>query len=409
MPAGQESPLLARTALFGAGFRPFFLLAGMQAALVVPLWLLQRAGGLDLHLAYASLLWHGHEMVFGFGGAAVAGFLLTAVPNWTGAPPVRGGALAFLTVLWLLARIALALGSLLPPWVGAALALPFLPSLAIVLAKPLIQAGKFRNAAFLPILIVLILAQVLVLAEMVDFGDWGITGLDLGIFVLLVMIAIIGGRVIPWFTANELQRRGIGFRPRSHPGLDLVAIVSLVLAGGGWLFMSDDFTAGSLAIAAAALNGVRLAGWGGWKTLRIPLLWVLHLAYAWMVIGLLLLGLSQFYADILPQVAMHALVTGCIGLMTLGIMSRAALGHSGRPLRAAPLTVAAYVLVALAALFRVFGTIVYPLPALWLSGVLWSGGFAFYVAVYAPICLKPPLNARQLAGYPTVPADSRGG
>jgi uncharacterized protein involved in response to NO len=395
--------------LFTAGFRPFFLLAGVQAALIVPIWLAQILGGLNLHLSYPAVLWHGHEMVFGFGAAAVAGFLLTAVPNWTGAPPVRGGPLMGLTVLWLAARAVMALGGLLPPWVGALVGLPFLPVLGIVLARPLIDGGTFRNIGFLPILAALTVAHALVWAEMVGFGEWGITGLDMGIFILLLMIAIVGGRIIPGFTANALRRQGIVVQPRRLPWLDRAAIASLVTAGLGWLFVTDDTIAGSLAILAAVLNGIRLAGWHGLKTVNLPLVWVLHVAYAWLPVGFLLLGLTQFFPDISPPVAMHALVTGCIGLMTLGVMTRAALGHSGRPLQAAPLTVAAYVLVALAALVRVFGVLAYPLPALWLSGILWSGGFAFYVVVYAPICLKPPADERAHSACRTMPSDSNGG
>jgi uncharacterized protein involved in response to NO len=380
--------------LFRAGFRPFFLLAGLQAALIVPVWLAQTSSGLDLALPYAPVLWHGHEMVFGFGEAAVAGFLLTAVPNWTGAPALHGRPLAALTALWLAARLALALGAVLPPWVGAGVALPFLPVLGGVLAGPLIRAGKWRNIAFLPILAVLTLAQGLVLAEMTELGSWGMTGLYLGIFVLLLMIAIIGGRIIPAFTVNGLRQRGLTVQPRSRPWLERAAVAGLVLAALAWLIQPGGAVAGALAIVAGLLNALRLAGWHGAKTIRLPLLWILHLGYAWLSIGLVLLGLSCFVPAIPPQAASHGLTVGCIGLMVLGVMSRAALGHGGRPLQAAPLTVAAYALVALAGLIRVFGVLVMPLPALWLSAILWSAGFALFVLVYAPICLKPRADGR---------------
>jgi uncharacterized protein involved in response to NO len=387
-PAGGDLPL------FRAGFRPFFLLSGVQAALSVPAWLAQALNGLDLRLDYAPVLWHGHEMAFGFAAAAVAGFLLTAVPNWTGAKPLSGKPLAALTALWVAARLAFAVGGALPPWVAAALALPFLPVLAAVLARPLLAAGKLRNIAFLPILAVLTAAQGLVLAEMVGIGGWGRQGLYLGLFVLLLLITVVGGRIIPGFTVNGLRQRNTVVQPRSSPWLDGASIGSLVVAAVVWLMMPDSPAAGALAILSGLLNAARLTGWCGLRTAGVPLLWVLHLAYAWLPVGLVLLGLSCFVASFTPQMASHALTAGCIGLMTLGVMSRAALGHSGRPLLAAPLTAAAYVLVSLAAVVRVFGVMIDPSAGLMLSGLLWSGGFALYVAVYAPICLTPRADGR---------------
>jgi uncharacterized protein involved in response to NO len=379
---------------FSAGFRPFFLLAGIEAALMVPAWLLLWLGGHGLALSYPPVLWHGHEMLFGFAGAAVAGFLLTAVPNWTGAPPLKGRPLMALAGLWTAGRIAFDLGGLLPPIVAAILAILFLPALALSLAKPLFAAGKRRNLIFLPILGLLSVAEAMVLAEMQGWGELGRNGLLLGIFILLLMIAIIGGRIIPGFTANGLRQRGIVVAPASHPWLEKAAIASLALAGLAWTLVPDSALAGALALAAALLNAARLPGWHGWKTGKIPLLWVLHLGFAWLPLGLALLGLSCFLPSLPPAAALHGLTVGCIGLMILGVMSRAALGHSGRSLQPHRLTVAAYGLIALAGIVRTLGPLVAPEQALLVSGLLWSAGFALYVAVYAPICFSPRVDGR---------------
>lgn len=381
-------------ALFRAGFRPFFLAAGIEAALMVPAWLVIWLGGHDFALSYPPMLWHAHEMLFGFASAAVAGFLLTAAPNWAGAPPLRGRPLMALAGLWLAGRLAFDLGGTLPPAVAAALSLLFLPALACSLAGPLLAAGKIRNLIFLPILGALTIAQALVLAEMLGWADWGRNGLFLGIFILLMMIAIIGGRIIPGFTANGLRQQGVTVTPKSYPILEKAAIVTLALTGLAWTLLPDSPLAGALALVAATLNAARLPGWHGMKTLRVPLLWVLHLGFAWLPLGLALLGLSCFTAGVPPQAALHGLTIGCIATMILGVMSRAALGHSGRPLAPSRMTVAAYILVALAALVRTAGPLAAPDLALMLSALLWSTGFVLYVLAYAPICLAPRTDGR---------------
>jgi uncharacterized protein involved in response to NO len=379
---------------FSAGFRPFFLLAGLEAALMVPAWLLLWLGGHAFDLSYSPLLWHAHEMLFGFAGAAVAGFLLTAVPNWTGAPPMAGKPLMALTGLWLAARLAFDLGGWLPPLAAAVPAILFFPCLALSLAKPLLSAGKPRNLVFLPVLGLLTLADGLVLAEMQGWGTFGRNGLLLGVFIMLLMIAIIGGRIIPGFTANGLRLQGVIVTPKSHPLLEKAAILVLALTGIAWTLIPDSSLAGFLALAAAVLNAARLPGWHGWRTTRVPLLWVLHLGFAWLPLGLALLGLSCFLTDLPMTAALHGLTAGCIGLMTLGVMSRAALGHSGRTLEPHRLTIAAYVLIALAAVIRTFGPLADPVLALVVSGVFWSVGFALYVTIYAPICFSPRADGR---------------
>ncbi len=381
-----------RPVVLRAGFRPFFLLAGVQAASIVPVWLGQMLAGIDLDLPYPPALWHGHEMVFGFAGAAIAGFLLTAVPSWTGTTGLKGRPLALLAVLWLAARLAFWTG--LSPWLAGALDIAFFPALGAVLAAPLIGAGKFRNIAFLPLLALLAVADGLVLGEMTGVSRTGWSGLIAGLFLLLVMISIVGGRIVPAFTGAGLRAVGIVVEPKSRRWLDLTAIAAVAATGLAEAVVPEAAATGALALLAALLQLVRLAGWYGWRTTRVPLLWVLHLGYLWLPIGLVLFGLSAFVPAVTPQLALHALTVGCVGLMVLGVMTRAALGHAGRPLQPATATVVAYGLVFLGAVVRVFGVMVDPLTGLWLSGLLWTAGFLIYLVVYAPICLSPRADGR---------------
>ncbi|HVI50324.1 MAG TPA: NnrS family protein [Candidatus Sulfotelmatobacter sp.] len=369
-----------------AGFRPFFLLAGLQAALMVPLWLLFMSGGGAP--AVTPLLWHGHEMLFGFGTAAVCGFLLTAVPNWTGAPGVKGTKLAALAGLWIAARIGFLGG--LPLWLAALCDILLLPALGGLLALPLIRAGKVRNMMFLFLLSLLTLCDGLLLSEMLGVSQLGRTGLYGGIFMLIMMIGVIGGRIIPGFTQNGLRMKGISVQTVSRPWLEKASLAALALSAASWLALPSSVPAGSLCLLAAVLHLVRLTGWKGWKTGPVPLLWILHIGYLWVPVGLALLGLSALMPGIItPQTAVHALTAGAIGSMIIGVMSRAALGHGGRPLEPAKATVAAYVLVQLGAFVRVFGVLADAHSALLLSGALWSLGFAVFAVVYAPVCLLP--------------------
>lgn len=377
--------------LLRAGFRPFFLLAGLQAALMVPLWLFFMVG--SGAPAVPPLLWHGHEMVFGFGAAAVCGFLLTAVPNWTGAPGVKGWRLALLAALWGLARVGFLGG--LPLWLAALCDLLLLPFLGGLLALPLIRAGKARNMMFLLLLFLLTLCDGLLLAEMLGYGPWGRTGLYGGVFILLLMIGVVGGRIIPGFTQNGLRMAGTSVQTSTRPWLERLSLASLAAAFIAWLILPESLPAGLLCLLASILHLFRLLGWKGWKTTSVPLLWILHAGYLWLVAGLALLGVSALRPDvILAPTALHALTAGAIGSMIIGVMSRAALGHSGRPLEPATATVVAYVLVQLGAFVRVFGPFLAPHGALMLSGTLWSLGFALFVIVYAPICLQARQDGR---------------
>ncbi|CAK0766237.1 NnrS family protein [Gammaproteobacteria bacterium] len=381
----QDEPVF-----FAAGFRPFFLFAALQAALMLPLWLAVWSGWLESSLHWPAMVWHSHEMVFGFAGAAVGGFLLTAVPNWTGTEPVGGRPLITLFVVWLAGRVAFTLAGWLPPVLVAAVELAYLPLLAVLLAGPLLRARAWHNIAFLPILAVLWLCDLTVL-----MGNT-LVGLHAGIGVLLVMIAVVAGRIVPSFTRNWLVLNGRPAGVRLYAWIERGgAAGAVVVAAGAWVVAPTSTITGILLLAAAVLHLVRLAGWRSLDTRSEPLLWVLHLGYLWLVVGLALLGISTFSPLLPTPAALHALTAGCVATMILGVMSRAALGHSGRPLTPARLTVAAYLLVSLGAVMRVAAPLT-PVPVVLtlIGGSAWTLAWVLFAIVYWPILTRPRIDGR---------------
>jgi uncharacterized protein involved in response to NO len=385
----REFPLLAY------GFRPFFLVAALFAALAVPLWLADYTGAVALPTPWPASLWHGHEMLFGYGTAVLAGFLLTATPGWSGRPPVKGAALAALAMIWLAGRLmSFAAGSV--PGIAAAIDLAFLPALAIAIA-PALQAAPRRNLLFLPVLGLLVLANLAVQLDALDVlpgaGQMALRA-SLDLFVLL--IALVGGRIVPAFTASALAARDDAGRVRPFSARDRLAIGSLAA-----LLLADlaglPQIAGVVALAAALFNGWRLTGWGGSRSLRQPILWVLHLGYAWLVAGLAWKGLADLTGFVPPADALHGLAIGAVGTMTLAVMSRATLGHTGRPLQAPRLIVASYLLVSAAAIVRLAAAPApaqLALPLLVLSGALWSLAFAAFAIRLGPALLQPRADGR---------------
>ena len=373
------APPDARGAGFlSAGFRPFFLLAAAWAAIAVPVWLAAYVHGYALRGSLDPMSWHAHEMVFGFGVATVAGFLLTAIPNWTGRLPVRGPALGALAGLWLAGRVAV---FLLPPLPASLIDLAFLPVLMAFVARELIAGRNYRNLPMLAALGLLFAGNVLVHLHALDLAYTARLGNSIGIATLLALISLVGGRIIPSFTRNWLAktRRDVP-APAQMSRLDLVCLLVTVIGLVAWVAAPD--ATGVLQIAAGAAALVRLSRWRGLRTVREPLLVVLHLGYAWLGAGLLLLG-----AGIANGAALHALTVGAIGTMTLAVMTRASLGHSGQPLAAGAGTTAIYVLVTLAALLRVLAPHVGGVMLTSLAGLAWSGGFALFVILYGPLLL----------------------
>ncbi len=393
------APAVRRFALFEAGFRVFFLLAPLYAACALADWILVYLGIVAPPGSANPMLWHAHEMIFGFAAGGVAGFFLTAVPNWTGAPFVRGLPLAVLAAVWLFGRIAMNAGAGVPPAVAAAIDLAFLPMLGALVAPPLLRQGIGRNAFLLVVLLALWGGDLAMQAELagpslgIDVAS-GARGARVAIDTLALLITVIGGRIVPAFTMTYLKLRGERRLPQSSAVLDRLAIGSMALLLLSETIFGTGSVTGAIAVAATVVQAARLSQWRGLATVRVPILVVLHLGYAWLVVGLALKGASAFI-DALPETAaLHALTVGAVGTMMMAVMSRAALGHTGRKLVAHPVTVAAYALVSLAALLRLAAGVVPIVSMLAISGIAWSLAFALFLAVYVPILVRPRVDGQ---------------
>lgn len=381
-------------ALFAYGFRPFFLAAAAWAVADLLLWLASLAHGLDLPTAMPPVAWHAHEMLFGFAMAAVAGFMLTAIPNWTGRLPLSGRPLALLAGLWLAGRIATATSAWIGPLAGAAIDLAFPAALLAVVVREVAAGRNWRNLPVCAGAAVLLAANLLTHLEPLGVADTAGLGQRLAIGALAMLVALIGGRIVPSFTTNALRRQGAARLPAAFGRFDRVLLAASVVAMAGWVAAPEWSLVGGLLVAAGLGHAVRLARWRPLATRGEPLLWVLHLGYAWLALGLVLLGADALRGSFGQH--LHALTAGCFPTMILAVMSRATLGHTGRELKAGRLTTAAYVLVGLGAVARVAA---HAFPAAYLSlvgfaGLAWAGGFALFLVVYAPMLLCPRPDGR---------------
>lgn len=371
-------------ALFSVGFRPFFLLAATWSAIAVPVWLAAYVHGYALRGSFHAMAWHAHEMVFGFGMAAVAGFLLTAIPNWTGRLPIRGAPLAALAALWLAGRVALLVSNSIGPAATAIIDLSFPAALIAVIARELVAGRNWRNLPMLAALGLLFAANALTHTHEA-------LGQRLGIAALLALIALVGGRIVPSFTRNWLvKHRPDVTPPAPMTRLDLACLATMVLGLAAWVAAPYSAATSVLLTLSGAAAALRLSRWRGLATLREPLLFVLHAGYGWLAFGLAYLGLNGLFEWTAAGAPLHALTVGAIGTMTLAVMTRATLGHTGRPLGAGPATVAIYLLVTVAAMLRVAAPLSGESLALATSaaGVAWSAAFAVFLLRYGPMLVR---------------------
>ena len=385
----KAPPAAACFALWNLGFRPFYLLASLLSALSVLLWVAQFSG----YLTFAYLqgpAWHGHEMLFGYTIAVIAGFLLTAVRAWTNQPTASGGALMALAALWIAGRVLV----LTPFAMAAALVNAAFPvAIAVAIGIPLVRAGNVRNYFFVGLMLlmsVLVLAVHLALQGRIELPPR--VGLQLALDVILFIMAVMAGRVIPMFTNNGVPGTGA----TRHPVVEKLALGTVLLLFAADLAQFPPAVIAALALAGALVHGVRLYLWKPWRTLGTPLVWILHAAYAWIVIHLALRGLSAA-GLVAGSFATHALTIGAIGGLTLGMMTRTARGHTARPLIADKFEVAMFMLIQVAAVARVFCGIALPasyLMSVQLSGLLWAAAFGLYAIRYWPVLTRVRLDGK---------------
>jgi uncharacterized protein involved in response to NO len=383
------NPARTTPAFLSLGFRPFFLASGLWAAAALVVWIAMLTHGATLPSRFDPLAWHIHEMLFGFVMATIAGFLLTAIPNWTGRLPVRGLPLAILAGSWLLGRIACLFSAFCPAWLATSADLLFPILLAAAAAREIIAGRNWRNLVVLFPVAILGIANLLMHLEANGVAIPPGLGWRLGLAAIIVLISIIGGRIVPSFTRNWMAKNSDAPPPASPGRFDLAALITLPIALAGWAFLPDTQAVGALLLLAAALHLWRLSRWRGLSTTAEPLLLVLHIGYAWLVLGVALLGLSVLGAAIPPSAAIHALTAGAIGTMTLAVMTRATRGHAGRPLTADRPTILIFALVSLAAITRIAAALstTWTMPLLIAAATLWIAAFVSFVVVYAPMLL----------------------
>jgi uncharacterized protein involved in response to NO len=377
-------------------FRPFFLLAGLWATLAVPLWVLTFFGMIPVSDDFDALLWHQHEMLFGFAAAAICGFVLTAIPNWTGRLPVSGGRLLVLVILWVLGRVAMLALPLIGPAIAALLDVAFLTALSVLIGRELVSGKNWRNLPVLALISLFGLGNWLIHFELLGLVDTAAVGFRLSTFVLAILVALIGGRVVPSFTRNWLVQKGAEALPAPMNGLDKVALLALVVLMIAEVFLPDAKATAGLAILAGILIAARLLRWQGWAVRSEPLLWIMHVGYAWLALGLIMTGLAGLSSTVPPSAAIHTLTTGAFSTMILAVMTRASLGHTGRELTAGPGTQAVFIFVTIAALARVIVPFLGDLqvPGIWLSGIAWTVGFGLFTVLYFPVFTQPRVQPR---------------
>jgi len=383
-------------AILSYGFRPFFLMAAIWAAAAMGIWVVMLTGQDFLPTAFAPVSWHSHELLFGYLSAIIAGFLLTAVPNWTGGLPLVGWPLAGLAALWVVGRVAIATSSHLPTILAALGDLAFPVALTGFLAREIFVGRNWKNLPVLALLTAYTLANALFHWEAAQDGPAAAQGIGLriGLAVAVLLISLIGGRIVPSFTRNWLSKRGVERLPVPFGRAD-GAVLALTLATLALWVAQPDRTVTAVACGLAGLAHLwRLARWQGDQTGAEALVWVLHAGYAFVPLGFLAVALGRFVPGLNPA-AQHIWMAGAVGLMTLAVMTRASLGHAGRPLRATGTTTALYLALTVAVLARLLAGV---LPGeswpLHLAAGAWIAAFGGFAVIYWPILARPKNAAR---------------
>jgi uncharacterized protein involved in response to NO len=381
----NENPTYPGRAFWSYGFRPFFLSAGLFASVAIPLWIFLITGTDPVAFHYAPRDWHVHEMLFGFLASVITGFVLTAIPNWTDRPPLSGWPLMGLWGLWCAGRLA-STGPWFTPLASALIDGAFLVIVACVVWRE-IFAAKVWDRLPIGVLISLYASANLLFHGLILQHAATDLAERMGLVLIMMLLALIGGKITPGFTEDFLDEQGLKQRPAPFSRFDGFSVVAVGLAGIAWMMNVGPLVTGSAFVAAGVIHLIRVSRWYGWLTWRAPLVLILHVGYAWLALSFLLLGGAKLGVGVHGEEAIHALTTGAVGVMTLAVMTRASLGHTGRIKHAGPLTVLIYLLINLGALLRVFA------PSLTASGDAmlvmaagcWSGAYLLFVVRYGPM------------------------
>ena len=379
-------------AFFSYGFRPLFLGAALFVGVAVPAWILLLTGAGDSAFYSAARQWHIHEMVFGFLPAVITGFLLTAIPNWTDRAPIRGRELMLLCALWLAGRLVMAI-PFLTPLLSACVDAAFLIAVAGLVWREIAAAKSWSHAPIGGLISLIAGANIFFHVRALSGAEMDLPA-RMALGLVMVLLALIGGRIIPNFTRDFLDGQGMTEQPAPFSSFDGLSVVLVGVGAVAWIVQPQAMVTGWILLGAGVVNFGRLLRWYGWVTWREPLVLTLHLGYGWLSLSLLLLGGAILGWGLESADAVHAFTTGSVGVMTLAVMTRASLGHTGRPKHAGPLTVCIYILVNVGALLRVFG------PSVDLSinfvlgfaAVSWSGAYLLFALVYGPFLLRPSLD-----------------
>ena len=386
---------LTSSPLWASAFRPFYLLGAPYAPLLVAVWLGAYLGLWSLPGGDAPLkLQHGHEFIFGFAAAIIAGIVLTALPSWAGTEEIRGGNLMLLVALWLVGRIACWASPWLSPLLAAAVDCLLFPAMFVMLAPQLLRAANRLYLLLLPILLALFAANAIYHHGIAtaDYAQAG-TALRLAIYAIIVLYVLKGGVLAPIFTGNALREKGRGTLPPRNMALEIAATGALLLLAALDLAAAPAVATGAAALACAVLHGWRCARWQGWRVADVPLVLVMHLGFAWLLFAFALKAAAEL-TGLVPEAAwLHAFTVGSLGLMMLGLMTRVSLRHTGRPLRVPRAMLVAYGLVFAAALLRLAATVHGMGSAvIALSALLWAAAFAVYFVLFAKMLATPSLQ-----------------
>lgn len=374
--------------VFDLGFRAFFMLAGLSALMLLLVWNAIYKGELTPLNYFAAVDWHAHEMLVGYSSAVIAGFLLTAVQNWTGQPTTTNSQLGGLCILWLYGRVLPFYAGLLPDILIAAVDFAFLPALAYQLSKPIIRTQNKKSMVFILLLALMAAANGLIHLEILGLQEHSARlGLQLLVAIIITMILIVAGRVFPFFTERGLS----GTLAIRSPVLDVSSVASAALVFVLQLSGISGFLLAATAVVAALINVRRVSGWYVQRVWYVPLLWILYIGYGWIILGLGLTALSA-YGAVSESLALHAYTVGGIGVLTIGMMARVSLGHTGRALKASNAMAVAFVLINVSAFIRVLLPMAFPDwygQLIYVSTLCWLAAFSLFMLTYAPILTTP--------------------